>query len=150
MAEKTIWVQALTRDRKVILSEYDESHPTPNHEIWIVGYEDPRVDADGNAIEPANPPIEVGDTPGVRLAISQQLLAIADAPMARQQAARPSVQTVASPTSVLGADVADRLAAAGYDTEDSIREASDDELRAIPGIGDATVKRIRAFYPEQE
>lgn len=90
MAEKTIWVQALTRDRKVILNEIDESHPTPNHELWIVGYEDPRFDADGDAIEPANPPIEVGDTPGVRLAISQQLLAIVEhGGMARQSAETP-------------------------------------------------------------
>jgi len=83
----TIWVQALTRDRKVILSEADERHPTPNHEIWLVGYEEPRFDADGVEITPANPPIEVGDTPGVRRAISDQLLAVVDAPMARQQAA---------------------------------------------------------------
>lgn len=88
----TIWVQALTRDRKVILSEADELHPTPNHEIWLVGYEDPRFDADGKEIVPANPPIEVGDTPGVRHAISDKLLAIVDAPTARQQGARETAQ----------------------------------------------------------
>lgn len=87
MASNTIWVQALTRDRKVIVSEYDESHPTPNHEIYIVGYEDPRFDADGNAIEPANPAIEVGDTPLVRQRIAEQTLAIVSGPMARQSAA---------------------------------------------------------------
>ena len=89
----TIWVQALTRDRKVIVSEADPLHPTPNHEIWIVGYEDPRIDADGNPIEPANPPIEVGDTPLVRRAIGDQLLAIVDKPLARQQAAAPTEKT---------------------------------------------------------
>lgn len=83
----TIWVQALSHDRKVILSEADELHPTPNHEIWIVGYEDPRFDADNNPIVPANPPIKVGDTPGVRKAISDKLLTIVEKPMARQQAA---------------------------------------------------------------
>lgn len=87
----TIWVQALTRDRKVILSEADQAHPTPNHEIWIVGYEEPRFDADGVAIEPANPPIEVGDTPGVRKCIGDQTLALVEhGPMARQQAAPTS------------------------------------------------------------
>lgn len=88
----TIWVQALTRDRKVILSEADERHPTPNHEIWIVGYEDPRADADGNAIGPANPPIKVGDTPGVRGAMAAGLLAQVEKPMARQQADKGSAK----------------------------------------------------------
>ena len=86
----TIWVEALTRDRKVILSEADESHPTPNHEIWIVGYEDPRFDADGNPIVPANPPLEVGDTPGVRACIADKTLAIVSGPMAEQSAAPPA------------------------------------------------------------
>jgi hypothetical protein len=72
----TIRVRALTRDRKVVLSEYDESHPTPNHEIWIVGYEEPRFDADGNEVVPSNAVIEVGDTPGVRQCISEKTLEI--------------------------------------------------------------------------
>lgn len=83
----TIWVQALTRDRKVLVSEYDDQHPTPNHEIFIVGYEDPRFDADGKEIVPANPPIEVGDTGLVRQRIAEKVLVQVDAPMARQQAA---------------------------------------------------------------
>lgn len=79
----TLWVQALTRDRKVILSEVDEQHPTPNHEIWLVGYEEPRFDADGNEIVPANPAIEVGDTPGVRKCIADQTLALVSGPGSR-------------------------------------------------------------------
>jgi hypothetical protein len=86
MADNTIWVQALTHDRKVIASEYDEAHPTPNHEIYIVGYEDPRFDADGNAIEPANPPIEVGDTALIRQRIAEKVLAVVDGPGGRQGA----------------------------------------------------------------
>jgi hypothetical protein len=80
---KTLWVQAnptKTNIRKVILSEADPSHPTPNHELWIVAYEDPRFDADGNPVEPANPPIRVGDTPGVRAALQAGDLIEADAP----------------------------------------------------------------------
>lgn len=66
---KTLWVQAVPRPenlRKVVLSEADAAHPTSTHEVFIVAYEDPRMDADGHPVEPANPPIEVGDTPGVR------------------------------------------------------------------------------------
>lgn len=83
----TIWVKANRTDRKVILSEYDELHPTENHEVYIVGYEDPRTNADGVQIE-ANPPLEVGDTPGVRQAIAAKDLVIVSAPMARQTAER--------------------------------------------------------------
>jgi hypothetical protein len=82
----TIWVQANRFDRKVILSEADEQHPTPNHEVYIVGYEDPRYDADGNQIE-ANPAIEVGDTPGVRQRIAEGDLKIVSGPQARLTAA---------------------------------------------------------------
>lgn len=92
----TIWVQALTRDRKIILSEFDPSHPTPNHEAWIVGYEEPRFDADGEEIVPANPPIEVGDTPLVRKAISDQLLAIVSGPAPKAQLAAAERETQAA------------------------------------------------------
>lgn len=87
---KTLWVQANPNEnnlRKVVLSEVDDAHPTPTHEVWIVAYEDPRVDSEGNPVEPANPPVEVGDTPGVRAALQSQDLVEVSAPMARQQAA---------------------------------------------------------------
>ena len=42
------------------------------------------------------------------------------------------------------ADVPDALAAAGFDTPDKIAAASDDELLAIPGVGPATLKKLRA------
>jgi hypothetical protein len=92
----TIWVRANRTDRKVILSEYDELHPTDTHEIWIVGYEDPRFDADGNQIE-ANPPIEVGDTAGVRQAIADKDLVLVDGPGAGLRgASRPAEQPSAA------------------------------------------------------
>lgn len=81
----TIWVQAQRHDRKVIVSEYDEQHPTANHEIYIVGYEDPRYDADGNEVTPANPAIEVGDTPGVRQRIAEGDLKIVSGPQTSAQ-----------------------------------------------------------------
>jgi hypothetical protein len=87
---KTLWVRAVPTEantRKVILSEADEAHPG-THEVWIVAYEDPRFDADGNPVEPANPQVQVGDTPGVRKAIMDGDLVEVDAPMARQAAAR--------------------------------------------------------------
>jgi hypothetical protein len=79
---KLIWVQAQPNEsnlRKVVLSDADLAHPTDNHEVWIVAYEDPRFDADGNEIE-ANPPVQVADTPGVRKAILAGDLAEVSAP----------------------------------------------------------------------
>jgi len=38
----------------------------------------------------------------------------------------------------------DALAAAGYVTPDAMRKATDAELRAVPGIGPATVRNLRA------
>lgn len=35
------------------------------------------------------------------------------------------------------------LAAAGFDSPDAVLEATDDELMAVDGIGEATVKKIR-------
>lgn len=82
----TLWVKANRTDRKVIVSEYNDLHPTDNHEVFIVGYEDPRVDADGNAVAPANPPIEVGDTPLVRQRIAEKDLVEVGKPAAEPKA----------------------------------------------------------------
>lgn len=88
----TIWVQAQRHDRKVIVSEYDEQHPTANHEIYIVGYEDPRYDADGNEVTPANPAIEVGDTAGVRQRIAEGDLKVVSGPSGRETLAEQERQ----------------------------------------------------------
>jgi hypothetical protein len=45
----------------------------------------------------------------------------------------------------LGSDVIDSLTAAGYDTPDAVAAASDKDLEAWPGIGEATIKKIRAL-----
>ena len=93
---KTLWVKANPtpeNTRKVILSEADAAHPG-NHEIWIVAYEEPRFDADGNPVEPANPPVQVGETPGVRAALASGDLIEGDAPArpAKAEEARPSTK----------------------------------------------------------
>jgi hypothetical protein len=89
----TLWVQAVPGDRKVIVSEYDESHPG-NHEAWIVAYEDPRFDADGNPVEPANAPVEVGDTPLIRQRIAEKVLQEVSSPaqLARAEKERQATE----------------------------------------------------------
>ena len=82
----TIWVQATRDDRKVIVSEYDPSHPTPNHEIWVVGYPDRTAD-DGTFVQ-GNPPIEVGDTALVRQRIAAGDLKEVSAPGRTERAAK--------------------------------------------------------------
>jgi len=98
MANKTLWVQANPtpeNTRKVVLSEADEAHPVNEnglHEVWIVAYEDPRRDADGNLIEPANPPVEVGDTPGVRQRLLEKALIEVSAPTKKSEAKAESAK----------------------------------------------------------
>lgn len=81
----TIWVQALTTDRKVILSEYDPAHPGDRHEAWIVGY--PDRNEDSGEPRTGNVPIEVGDTALVRQRIAEKVLVEVASPMAKQSAA---------------------------------------------------------------
>ena len=56
----------------------------------------------------------------------------------------PPVTEPASLTSALTREQLDALDAAGFLTVDDIRRASDAALRAVPGIGPATVRNIRA------
>lgn len=39
------------------------------------------------------------------------------------------------------------LAAAGYDSRAKLAAASDEQLKAVPGIGDASIGKIRDLYP---
>lgn len=92
---KTLWVKANPKPenlRKVILSEADEAHPG-THEVWLVAYEEPRVNADGDPVEPANPPTQVGDTPGVRAALASGDLVEVDAPKAAKAAPTKADET---------------------------------------------------------
>lgn len=70
--------------------------------------------------------------------------------------ARGQSATLQPPTSAqgglaeaLGQPAADALTAAGLDTPAALAAASDADLLAIPGIGDATLKKIRATYPAE-
>lgn len=49
----------------------------------------------------------------------------------------------ADPFSVVTEDQAAALKAAGFDTADKIRAASDDELQAVSGVGPAAVSKLR-------
>jgi hypothetical protein len=44
---------------------------------------------------------------------------------------------------IAGQETADRLIAAGYGTPEAVAQASDEDLRAIKGVGEATLKRLR-------
>lgn len=47
------------------------------------------------------------------------------------------------PLTPLDQDVADALVSAGYETIDKVREASDEDLLAVKGIGKTKLKEIR-------
>jgi DNA uptake protein ComE-like DNA-binding protein len=51
--------------------------------------------------------------------------------------------TIDYPLSPLDQDVVEALVAAGYEKLDGVREASDEELLAVKGIGPKTLKDIR-------
>lgn len=74
----TLWVQATTTDRQVIVSEYNEAHPEPTHEVFIAGYPDV-TDPDTGELIPGNTPYEVGDTALIRQRIAEGTLRELDA-----------------------------------------------------------------------
>jgi len=47
-------------------------------------------------------------------------------------------------------DLALELVAAGFDSPAKVKAATDKELEGIPGIGKATVKRIRERFPARK
>ena len=47
------------------------------------------------------------------------------------------------------ADLAEKLAVAGFDNPAKIRNADDKDLRAIPGIGQASLDKIRGRLPKR-
>ena len=46
------------------------------------------------------------------------------------------------------AELAAALTEAGFDNPRKIRDASDKDLKAIPGLGDVAVRKIRAKLPK--
>lgn len=78
-----------------------------------------------------------------------------DAQIAALQARRAAIGHVTDPAEGAAApvDIADtlddaavaqKLKDAGFDTADKVKSATDDQLKAIPGIGQVTVDKIRA------
>lgn len=49
-------------------------------------------------------------------------------------------------TPVLAPDIAEKLAAGGYESMDMVANATDSELLAVKGIGPAALREIRALY----
>jgi hypothetical protein len=70
-----------------------------------------------------------------------ELDALKSAPVLQPGALTPPLAALES----LGSDVVESLTAAGYDTPDAVAAASDKDLEALPGIGEATIKKIRAL-----
>jgi hypothetical protein len=57
----------------------------------------------------------------------------------------PSIENVLTLHDVFGDDLAGLLSEAGYSSVEAVKVASDDDLKAIPGIGAATVNKIRTL-----
>jgi len=55
----------------------------------------------------------------------------------------PNIEHVLTLHEVFGDDLAGLLSGAGYASVEAVKVASDDDLRAVQGIGPATLKKIR-------
>lgn len=55
----------------------------------------------------------------------------------------PDIDDVLTLHDVFGDELAGLLSEAGYATVEAVKVASDDDLKAIQGVGPATVKKIR-------
>jgi hypothetical protein len=127
---------------QVAIWERDARHP--DGEIYLADGDEPieayrtgavqaRI-ADGRLVETeARPKARPADT--------------APAPTPSQASVPPGATQTgagdADPLAFLTDDQRGALAEKGFVTLDDIREASDDELDAVPGIGEATVTRLR-------
>jgi hypothetical protein len=84
-------------------------------------------------------------------ALEAQIAAL-QAQRAQLGQAAPTSQSGAAPTTehpfvtVVGEEQADRLVLAGYETPDAVKSASDEELLAVEGVGQATLRKLRAAY----
>lgn len=125
----------------------------PDGGFPVVLYESHEDHPAGEAYIATDEPVEVGRTARVNQLLGDGQLERIDQPASQQQSwsdtgrsqgqesQRQSAQTGDS----LGLNSAQRgaLAAYGFDSDEKIKEASDQDLMAVEGIGEATVRRIR-------
>lgn len=116
----------------------------------VVLYETHPDHPDGEAFVAGPNPVSVARTPAVHKLISDGALEVVEEKAAEAPARPAAARTAAAPTNLGG--ITDRqrdaLAAAGYVTADDIRKASDDDLKGVEGIADATVVRLREATKE--
>jgi hypothetical protein len=102
------------------------------------------VDAD----DPAGVVLLVGKGGTIPQSLADDL-GISGKPAAEAEA--PETPAPASPPAIEDLPLTDAqkaaIAAAGYDSREKLTAATDDQLRAIPGIGDASIAKLRDLYP---
>lgn len=126
-------------------------------------YETHEDHPDGEAYVAGPAPVTVARTGQVHRLISDGVLEEVDTPVAAPEpqsaparpaptAAAPSPPATSSqqagPLDFLSAEQRAALTAAGYDTPEAIRAATDDQLDGVDGIGPATVARLREAVKE--
>jgi hypothetical protein len=122
----------------VALYEADDQHPENSagaREAFVAGPE----------------PVEVARTGLVNRRISEGALEIVEdaGPKAsRRAASAPAPAAPADPLGFLSAEQRAALASAGFDSPEAIRAATDEQLDAVDGIGEATVAKLREAVKE--
>lgn len=126
-----------------------------------------RDDATGEIVSVSPQPLDgSGDGPGPLLAITPELMDAMHARIAELEAKvkayeesepsntdpqrTPSETTEPLKIPSVPSSTIEALVVLGFDTRDKIRQASDQELLAVDGIGAAVLTRIRAFLSEEE
>ena len=134
--------------------------PKPDGGNVVALYETDTEHPDGEAYVAGPAPVRVARTPQVHRLIADGVLAETD----EDEAPAPPPATTAPPPNggedrhpgdgsdevIPGVTVAQRdaLVAAGFETVEDIRNATDEQLDAVPGIGPDTVKRLREATKE--
>jgi hypothetical protein len=126
--------------------------PQRDDDGWPVAlYEQDDAHPDGEAYVAGPDPVEVARTGLVNRRISEGALEIGEG--ASQSPARPRLpqgrssasagNPPADPLAFLTDEQRAALTAAGYGTPEAIRAANDEQLDAVPGIGEAAVQKLR-------
>ncbi len=127
---------------QVAIWEVNTEHP--DGEVYLAA---PHVGEDAPAAEVARTPEVSKRLSDGRLVEAEARRVAAPAPTApaapaeSAPASRPAAGGI--PDSTMQA-----LAVAGYDTPEKVRAASDDDLKRVPGVGDAMLARIREATKE--